>query len=977
MSENHTSHQDTWAQRHRQLRLFISSTFIDMNAERDALTRIFPQIKELCSQRNVEFIPLDLRWGITEEAAKEGRVIETCLREVEDSRPFFIGIIGNRYGWAPQEKDLGVYADSLKQQYPWIKDAIQNRMSITEMEIQHAVLMRKDNQQMNAAFYIRSDKMLVNDTFKETPDSEGDRKLRALKNAIRQQDQFPTNDYQSLDELAEMVLRDVTAFLDRTYPEKSVESFEEEAEKQERLLRNISKSLIPLDRYQQQIDQWITAKTKRDLLITGKVGIGKSYLLAQIVTQLRTKNEKVVYVDCSEQEDIVKAMEYTTSEILFRLGAKTRKQAEDESTLGCLLSFIWGFIKLMFNIIIMPFRAAFGTQHSTQQAFDNAVQDYSKSTQLSIIKTHCKSIGKALKKNPNAIVYLAFDNLDHLSGDELSIYTIFEGTNQVRILSTASSNTKTEIYLHNQQTTEVLRVTNLNTNQATHYVNSYLAQYGKSLDSGGNQCKKILQSGVAGNPMLLGYVLELMVRFGSYEQLSDYINKLSEIKDESQLYELMLKHILAQFTNREQRIVVQETIAAFALVNEGLSESEVQEIFSLKAMDWALLRPYLFSICRHKGMRWKLATEVCRNVVANNIQIDLTNIIDKLATHYENLLQFIQTHKDALGTIDGNKIYQDKQLLIRQVQVLPELYYNSGRWEQLYVWVTYLQADRLFTEEQRVRYWRKLYQAGYNMRDSGDLDLPPYMMYMLNKTSTAYGKGNAITKQGSTTAIKRLHQQYNWWISTNLDKQALYIRWNTIASLFNDPNDMVWLSQKLVNTSDVRAKDSAEVMAEYQKMLAREEWDNVISKAQHETVDELTRIFIDMFVTIAYREKSDYTSAFKIAKNNVSNLKRLGLAARVEGLPIITFYADLSCICGTNEDLDTALQMLDLHKDKPHTRNMDTNNSYIFYQSMAYVHLKKGNKAEALNNALAMKKILTTMGSSTKNADDLIARATK
>ena len=43
MSGNHTSHQDTWAQRHRQLRLFISSTFIDMNAERDALTRIFPQ----------------------------------------------------------------------------------------------------------------------------------------------------------------------------------------------------------------------------------------------------------------------------------------------------------------------------------------------------------------------------------------------------------------------------------------------------------------------------------------------------------------------------------------------------------------------------------------------------------------------------------------------------------------------------------------------------------------------------------------------------------------------------------------------------------------------------------------------------------------------------------------------------------------------------------------------------------------------
>ena len=95
--------KNTWAQQHRQLRLFISSTFVDMNAERNALTRIFPQINELCRQRGVEFIPLDLRWGITEEEAREGRVIETCLREIDDSRPFFIGIIGNRYGWVPQE----------------------------------------------------------------------------------------------------------------------------------------------------------------------------------------------------------------------------------------------------------------------------------------------------------------------------------------------------------------------------------------------------------------------------------------------------------------------------------------------------------------------------------------------------------------------------------------------------------------------------------------------------------------------------------------------------------------------------------------------------------------------------------------------------------------------------------------------------------------------------------------------------------
>lgn len=173
--------KNTWAQQHRQLRLFVSSTFVDMNAERNALTRIFPQINELCRQRGVEFIPLDLRWGITEEEAREGRVIETCLREIDDSRPFFIGIIGNRYGWVPQEKDLGTFSEDLQQRYPWIKKAIELQMSITEMEMQHAVLMHKNDADMNAAFYLRSESMEVGSAFKEVPGSAGEKNSKSLK----------------------------------------------------------------------------------------------------------------------------------------------------------------------------------------------------------------------------------------------------------------------------------------------------------------------------------------------------------------------------------------------------------------------------------------------------------------------------------------------------------------------------------------------------------------------------------------------------------------------------------------------------------------------------------------------------------------------------------------------------------------------------------------------------------------------------
>jgi len=39
---------------------------------------------------------LDLRWGITGGKSKSGKVMDICFREIENSIPFFIGIVGNR-----------------------------------------------------------------------------------------------------------------------------------------------------------------------------------------------------------------------------------------------------------------------------------------------------------------------------------------------------------------------------------------------------------------------------------------------------------------------------------------------------------------------------------------------------------------------------------------------------------------------------------------------------------------------------------------------------------------------------------------------------------------------------------------------------------------------------------------------------------------------------------------------------------------
>jgi telomerase protein component 1 len=86
------------------VRIFISSTFRDMHAERDHLLKVvFRELRERCAKRRLHLVDLDLRWGVTEEEAEQGRVLEIVLDEIDRSRPFFIAILGERYGSVPDK----------------------------------------------------------------------------------------------------------------------------------------------------------------------------------------------------------------------------------------------------------------------------------------------------------------------------------------------------------------------------------------------------------------------------------------------------------------------------------------------------------------------------------------------------------------------------------------------------------------------------------------------------------------------------------------------------------------------------------------------------------------------------------------------------------------------------------------------------------------------------------------------------------
>lgn len=84
----------------RTVRVFISSTFCDMHAERDYLIKfVFPALRERLLPHRVELYDIDLRWGITEDEARNDKVISLCLDQVDQCRPYFLAFLGDRYDW--------------------------------------------------------------------------------------------------------------------------------------------------------------------------------------------------------------------------------------------------------------------------------------------------------------------------------------------------------------------------------------------------------------------------------------------------------------------------------------------------------------------------------------------------------------------------------------------------------------------------------------------------------------------------------------------------------------------------------------------------------------------------------------------------------------------------------------------------------------------------------------------------------------
>ena len=468
----------------RQIRVFISSTFRDMQDERDYLMkRTFPKLRKLAAERDVTLTELDLRWGITEEESKSGKVVEICLREIENSIPFFIGIIGNRYGWVPEKKDLD---SNVTERFNDVNNYLEQHLSVTEMEMQFGVLSREED--MHAYFYLKEKE---NEDKQDNPEM-----LQRLKEEVKAS-KYPSNTYKSPEDLAQQVEQAFTKLLNELFPKGELSELEKERIGQRAFMNQLCLNYIKDERIFKELDDWLEDKDHSHLVITGATGLGKSALIANWIksVQQRKQQMNIAYTFVGqgyETGDIVNIMAYIHREICEKYQLKD-------------------------------------TLKGYRKSFRN--------TEMCLSNTLNKT------KEFNRPLLIIIDGIDHIIGHVNCI--LFESSfKHIKVLVTKSDNHISDV--HFPRNTKQVELHLLNIEDKSKLVKNYLSHFGKTLSS--NQLKRIVSKPNTDNILLLRNLLDELICCGHFETLDSLIDGYISQNDIVAFYQKLLSEYEKDFS---------------------------------------------------------------------------------------------------------------------------------------------------------------------------------------------------------------------------------------------------------------------------------------------------------------------------------------------------------------------------------------------------------------------------------------------
>lgn len=514
-------------QKRRTIRVFISSTFQDMQEERDVLIKnIFPELRKMCMDRGVGFTEVDLRWGVTQEQAEQGEVLPICLAEIESCRPYFIGLLGERYGWVPD-----LIPDELIDDQPWLAE--HRERSVTELEIVHGVLNNPDMAD-HAFFYFRDPTASA----VHSENQEEQDKQTALKNRIRQSGFSVSENYAGAEAVGQLILKDLKGAIDNEYPEQHLTPLEHDRLDHEVFAESRAKVYIGRQEYFDRLDDHASG-TGSPLVVLGESGSGKSALLANWAFRYREK-----YPD--------------TFLLTHFIGSST-----DSADYAAMLRRIMMEIKERYDL-------------------QNDIPD----TPEELRAQFPNWLSMAAARGRFILVLDALNQLE-VKDNALDLVWLPEFIPpEVRLIVSTLPGRSLDELTKRGWPTMVLRL--LESAERQQLIQEYLFKlYSKRLAQ--EQVERIASQQQCANPIFLHALLEELRIFGKHEEIESRIDHYLQANDAGKLYELVLTR-LEQDYEKDRPGLVGEAMTLLWAARRGLSEPELLEIMDdLPPLLWAPL----------------------------------------------------------------------------------------------------------------------------------------------------------------------------------------------------------------------------------------------------------------------------------------------------------------------------------------------------------------------------------------------------
>ena len=565
------------------IRLFISSTFADMNRERQYFnTVIAPKLRKMCTERGVSFFSVDLRWGITEEDQMQGNVIPICLREIDKCRPFFIGILGNRYGSIAED-----ITPEAKDSFPWLNE--QMGKSVTELEMYYAVLQNeRRNETPNCAFFFRSDR-LSEQVYPETESSSKLEKLHRLKTSIRENENLPSYDYDSLEQFEQQILSTTAHWLDTLFP--SVESVRDTRKKwyNSELLRDH----VHLESMQTFLDSYFR-NSNHTLMVYGDGPRGKTTALTAWTPQ---DSEKIL-INCGADEEY-QYWPAIAHEIINQLRKLDENVGFPEFHAYASLFF------RMMESIRQKDQETEAANHTMYYVTDEDLESFRKG-----FAAWLKTV------TPRMPVYIVINDVDLLTdnGAEFMTWLPNETGENVHLICSANDDS----ILENVQTLgwNAKEMPLLSKQSAMRFLDNYMGIFGKKLSAA--QLEKLEKTPLLFYPGHLKRIVQFFNNYGNFENLDELTAAVGQLETEEDLDSFILDHLIGTLSSQEAA-AARNAFFILCETSLGLQENDlynmVQELAHIDAIGWSAIRVILEQFQLITSDTWKIRNDTLCEIV--------------------------------------------------------------------------------------------------------------------------------------------------------------------------------------------------------------------------------------------------------------------------------------------------------------------------------------------------------------------------